>query len=301
LAFPACDGCGFSTEGRCRLNAMDWKPVNAEADELPIDTGRELSPASVFNFKSLFSSAKTGISHAAEAAIRLVYPPSCVACGGATSDIHALCPGCWSRIGFISRPYCERLGTPFSIDLGGPLHSPAAIADPPVFTRARAVCRYDDVARELVHKLKFGDRPELGRALANMMLLAGAEVLDDADLLVPVPLHRVRLWTRRFNQAAVLTRIIGKRRGLPVELQALARIKHTRPQVGLSRPQRADNLQGAFRVAKSARPLIEGRRIVMIDDVLTTGATANAASRALLRAGAISVDVLTFTRVVASS
>jgi ComF family protein len=278
---------------------MDWKPVSAEPDEPIAEAVRTRPGRSVFDLKSLFFRAKSRLSHAAETGIRLVYPPSCVACGGATSDIHALCSGCWSRIGFISRPWCERLGTPFAIDLGGPLHSPAAIADPPVFNRARAVCRYDDVARELVHKLKFGDRPELGEALANMMLLAGAELLEGADLLVPVPLHRVRLWTRRFNQAAVLTRIIAKRRNLPVELKALARVKHTRPQVGLSRPQRADNLQGAFRVAKSARPLIEGRRIVMIDDVLTTGATANAASRALLRAGAISVDVLTFTRVVA--
>lgn len=279
---------------------MDWKPLNAELDGPVAGTGPSTWQEPAFNLKSLFSRARSGLARATETGIRLVYPPSCVACGGATSDIHALCPGCWSRIGFISRPYCERLGTPFSVDLGVPLHSPAAIADPPVFNRARAVCRYDDVARELVHKLKYGDRPELGQALANMMLLAGAEVLDEADLLVPVPLHRLRLWTRRFNQAAVLARIIGKKRGLPVELRALARVKHTRPQVGLSRPQRADNLQGAFRVAKPARPLVEGRRIVMIDDVLTTGATANAASRALLRAGAVSVDILTFTRVVAS-
>lgn len=255
-----------------------------------------LEPAT---WNALVSRTRAGLAHAVETGIRMVYPPSCVACGGATAEVHVLCPQCWSRIGFISRPYCERLGTPFAVDLGGALHSPAAIADPPVFNRARAVCRHDDVARDLVHRLKFGDRPELGVALANMMLLAGAEILDEADLLVPVPLHRARLWRRRFNQAAVLARIIAKRRGLPVDLKALARVKPTRPQVGLSRPQRADNLQGAFKVARAARPQVEGRRIVMIDDVLTTGATANAAARALLRAGAVSVDVLTFTRVVA--
>jgi ComF family protein len=244
--------------------------------------------------------AGRNLSRGIERGLRLVYPPACVACGAATADVQGLCAGCWGRIGFITAPYCERLGTPFAIDLGGPLHSPAAIADPPVFGRARAVCRYDDVARELVHKFKYGDRMELGVALGRMMGLAGAHLLDEADVLVPIPLHRVRIWTRRFNQAAVLARIIGQPRKLPVASRTLVRVKHTRPQVGLSRPQRADNLQGAFRVADGGRAAIEGRRVLLIDDVLTTGATANAASRVLLRAGAAKVDVLTFARVVAA-
>lgn len=231
-------------------------------------------------------------------AIGIVYPPSCIACQAATGEAQALCPTCWGDIGFIERPYCERLGTPFAIDLGEGLVSPAAIADPPVFTRARAVCRFDGTARELIHRLKYGDRTDLALTLGRMMAQAGRELLPNADLLVPVPLHRTRLWSRRFNQAAALAQIVSRQSGVPLAPLALARVKRTRQQVGLTRPQRADNLQGAFKVPPGARPQIEGRRILLVDDVLTTGATANAAARALLRAGADAVDILTFARVV---
>lgn len=231
-------------------------------------------------------------------AIGIVYPPSCIACQAATGEAQALCPACWGDINFIERPYCERLGTPFAIDLGDGLVSPAAIADPPVFTRARAVCRFDGTARELVHRLKYGDRTDLAVTLGRMMAQAGRELLPDANLLVPVPLHRTRLWSRRFNQAAALAQIVSRQSGIPLAPLALARVKRTRQQVGLTRAQRADNLQGAFRVLPNMRPQIEGRRILLVDDVLTTGSTANAAARALLRAGASAVDVLTFARVV---
>lgn len=230
--------------------------------------------------------------------VGLVYPPVCVACQAATGEAQALCAHCWGEIGFIERPYCERLGTPFAVDLGAGLLSPAAIADPPVFGRARAVCRFDGVARELVHRLKYGDRAELAVTLGRMMAQAGHELIAEADLAVPVPLHRTRLWSRRFNQAALLARAIARLTALPQSPALLARLKRTRQQVGLTRAQRADNLQGAFRVPDRARPQVEGRRILLIDDVLTTGATANAAARALLRAGARQVDVLTFARVV---
>ncbi|HEV7258173.1 MAG TPA: ComF family protein [Bosea sp. (in: a-proteobacteria)] len=231
-------------------------------------------------------------------AIGIVYPPSCIACQAATGEAQALCPTCWGDIGFIERPYCERLGTPFAVDLGEGLVSPAAIADPPVFARARAVCRFDGTARELVHRLKYGDRTDLALTLGRMMTQSGRELLPDADLVVPVPLHRTRLWTRRFNQAAALAQTVSRQSGLPYAPLALTRVKRTRQQVGLTRTQRAENLQGAFKVAPSARPQIEGRRILLVDDVLTTGSTANAAARALLRAGASAVDILTFARVV---
>jgi ComF family protein len=172
------------------------------------------------------------------------------------------------------------------------------MADPPVFARARAVARYDDTARLLVHRLKYSDRLDLAPALGGMMARAGAELAAECDVIVPVPLHRWRLWWRRFNQAMALAQVIGSAHGRPCEPALLARVKRTRSQVGLSRAQRGDNLQGAFRVPVEQRPWLKGKRVLLVDDVLTTGATANAASRALLRAGASAVDVLAFARVV---
>ncbi|HEV2542034.1 MAG TPA: ComF family protein [Methylobacterium sp.] len=239
-----------------------------------------------------------GLRRFAASAIGLIYPPTCIACGAAIGQPHALCAACWSGLRLIERPYCERLGTPFALDLGvGSLISPGALAEPPVFGRARAVAVYDGTARDLIHRLKFNDRLDLGRTMARMMAAAGSELLQEADLIVPVPLHGLRLWRRRFNQSALLARDIGRQSGKPCDLRALARVKATRPQVGLTRRQRAENLQGAFRVTEAGRARITGRRLLLIDDVATTGATGNAAARVLLRAGAANVDLLTFATV----
>jgi ComF family protein len=162
--------------------------------------------------------------------------------------------------------------------------------------------RYDDgPARRLVHRLKYSDRLELAGPMGAWMARAGAEILEEADLIVPVPLHRFRLISRRFNQAAALARCVSQACAVPVDTQALVRVKQTPPQVGLSWPQRAGNVQGAFRVPEEAKPRIYGTRIVLVHDLLTSGATANAASRALLRGGAKNVDVLVFARVVTSA
>jgi ComF family protein len=215
----------------------------------------------------------------AHAALDALYPPTCLACRAATDRHGALCPRCWSTMRFIERPFCERLGTPFEQDLGQGLISPQAMADPPAFSRARAVARFE-ANREL-------DGSRRGRILA------------DADLLAPVPLHALRLWRRQFNQAAALATEISRQTGRPCNPAALRRIKATRSQVGLSRTQRAENVQGAFRTAESAA--VRNLNVVLVDDVLTSGATANAASRALLRAGAKRVDVLVFARVVTAA
>ena len=231
-------------------------------------------------------------------ALSLIYPPTCSGCGGATADAGALCPACWSGLRLIDAPFCQRFGTPFAVDLGvGALLSPRAIADPPVFERARAVALYDDVARRLVHRLKYEDRLDLAGAMARMMAASGRALIAQADCVVPVPLHRWRLWRRRFNQAALFARPIASGAGVPFEPKALARVRSTRSQVGLSRAARAENLSGAFKVPKAERHRLQGRRVLLVDDVTTTGATGNAAARALLRGGAASVDLLTFALV----
>jgi ComF family protein len=234
------------------------------------------------------------------AAADLVFPPACLNCRQATSAAGSLCAACWSNVRFIERPFCERLGTPFSMDFGNEgLLSPEAVANPPVYGRARAVARFEDgPVRELVHRLKYGDRLELAKPLGAWMARAGAELLVDADLLTPIPLHRRRLTERRFNQANALAQAVSAASGVPLDPFILTRVKQTQPQIGLSRSQRALNLQGAFRVLEEMTAQVEGRAIVLVDDVLTSGATISAASRALLRAKARRVDVLVFARVV---
>jgi ComF family protein len=239
-------------------------------------------------------------------ALDLLYPPACLACRRAIAAHGGLCPACWSAMRFIERPFCERLGTPFEIDLAagesGRTISPAALADPPVFHRARAVARFEDgPARQLVHRLKYGDRGELAAPMGLWMARAGEELLRDADLLVPIPLHWTRLARRRFNQAAALANAVSVVSAVPVETELLVRIKPTPPQVGLTRRLRARNIQGAFDIPVARRIETEGRMIVLVDDVMTSGATLNAAARILLRAGAKRVDALVFARVVTES
>jgi ComF family protein len=230
--------------------------------------------------------------------VDVALPQLCAACREPV-DGAGLCAACWGKLSFIAPPYCERLGIPFPFDGGPGLLSLEAITDPPAYGRARAAVRFDEVARALVHSLKYGDRLDLAPTMGRWMANAGRALLADADALVPVPLHWRRLWTRRFNQSALLAEIIGKASGRPVAYAALKRVKATPQQVGLGKSERAENVQGAFRVPTEGKAEVVGRKLVLVDDVLTTGATVDACARALLRGGAAAVDVLTFARVVA--
>lgn len=230
------------------------------------------------------------------AALDFALPPQCLACSKPVTGSGGLCVACWRDLRPIERPFCERTGAPFPADFGPGLVSPAAIAHPPSYDRARAVARFDGVARDLVHRLKYADAVHLARPLGAMMARAGHELLAPDALVVPVPLHRGRLWSRRFNQAALLGREAARLAGAGFMADALVRVRATEPQVGLSAAQRADNLAGAFKVADAA--LLKGRRVVIADDVLTTGATVERLARVVRRAGAQSVDVLVFALVV---
>jgi ComF family protein len=241
-------------------------------------------------------------ARALRAPFRLVFnaalPPLCPACREPVGTAAGLCPTCWSRLTPIERPFCERLGIPFVYDPGPGLLAMQAIADPPAYRRARAAVRYDEVARTLVHAFKYGDRLDLAPTMGRWMARAGGELLAEADLIVPVPLHWTRLWTRRFNQSAALANVVARTRGVATDHGLLKRVKATPQQVGLSRDERALNVQGVFRVPAEAKARAAGRRILLVDDVLTSGATVDACARALLRAGARDVDVLVFARVV---
>jgi len=229
-------------------------------------------------------------------ALDLALPPLCAACREPVEG-RALCPACWSKLSFITRPYCERLGIPFVYDPGPGILSMEAIADPPAYQRARAAVRFDEISRALVHALKYSDRLDLAPMMGRWVSHAGRELLAEADALVPVPLHWRRLWARRFNQSAMLAAAISAESGVPIAAGVLKRVKPTAQQVGLSRTERAANVQGAFRVPPEDRGAVAGRRLVLVDDVLTSGATVDGCARALLRAGAANVDVLIFARV----
>ncbi len=233
----------------------------------------------------------------ARLALDIALPTLCVAC---REPVHGegVCADCWAKLSFIAPPFCPRLGTPFIYDPGPELLSMDAIANPPAYQRARAAVRYDDVARTLVHALKYQDRTDLAPAMGRWMARAGQELLGEADMLVPVPLHWRRGWSRRYNQSGALARIIERQSGVKLDAGALRRVRPTQQQIGLTRSQRASNVQGAFKVAADRAADVQGRRVVLIDDVLTSGATVDACARALLRAKAAQVDVLVFARVV---
>jgi ComF family protein len=238
------------------------------------------------------------LSHALAGALDVVLPPHCMACRAPVEGPGRLCAECWAGADFIAPPFCAACGLPFDYDPGAGAVCGGCAGEPPAFDRARSVLRYATVARRLVVGLKHRDRTHLAPALGTWLARTGVELVAEAELVVPVPLHRARLIARRFNQAALLARALARKAGLEAVADALVRRKPTRPQAGLTRAQRRLNVAGAFAVPARRRALIEGRRVVLVDDVLTTGATVGACSRALRRGGAAHIDVLTLARVV---
>ncbi len=236
-----------------------------------------------------------------QAVVDLVYPPACAVCGTSTGRHRGLCPTCWSALRFIERPYCEVLGIPFSHDLGPGILSAAAIANPPPFDRLRSAAFHDQTVRTLVHGLKYRDRTDLAPMMAQWMLRASDGTVAACDAILPVPLHRTRMFLRKFNQAAELGRHMARQAERPFLPATLLRIRRTRQQVGLGARAREDNVRGAFAVAEGREGDVFGKRLVLVDDVYTTGATVAAAARALRRAGAADITVLTFARALAET
>jgi ComF family protein len=221
-----------------------------------------------------------------------IVPPVCLACHAPSSSHDALCPPCWTSIHFITHPLCDRLGHPMPFDTGGTIVSAAALADPPSYHRARAATIFGGTAQKLIHGFKYADRHDARRLFGRWLQTAGRDLLDEADFLVPVPLNRWRLLHRRYNQAAILANELSRLTGVAVLNEAVIRIKATPRQVGLTSAERRANVAGAFKVTTKGSEAMTGRRIVLVDDVITTGATCNAAARTLLGAGAAHVDIL---------
>lgn len=227
----------------------------------------------------------------------LVLPPLCLRCGAVIDEPQALCAGCWSAVTFLGPPCCETCGIPFPYPMPEGSQCAPCLARKPAFDRARSAVLYDDAARALVLGFKHADRIHATRAYATWMARAGRDLLGNADLVVPVPLHRFRLWQRRYNQSALLAQALARKAGLPYRPDLLLRRRRTPSQGGLSRAERARNVRSAFRIGGSAKGAIEGRTIVLVDDVLTTGATASECAKTLKAAGAGAVHVITLARV----
>lgn len=239
-----------------------------------------------------------GIGQVARTILNAVLPPRCAVCGVTVEPGGALCGDCWGRLVFLAPPACECCGYPFEYAVPDRTLCGACTMRQPAFDRARSVFAYDDASRGLVLAFKHGDRTHDAPAFGQWLARAGGELLRDADLIVPVPLHRWRLFYRRYNQAAVLAQALGRASGRRVAVDLLARHRRTPIQGRLSRSARISNVRGAFIVRSAGRDDLAGKRVLLVDDVLTTGATAEECARVLKRAGAVAVDVLTLSRVV---
>ena len=233
---------------------------------------------------------------AALGAVDVVLPPSCLSCDAPVGDSGALCPDCWSRVSFIGRPCCARCGLPFAIEAAPDAVCGDCARTPPAYDRARAAFLYKGAGRELILAFKMADRSWVAPRLAAWLHRAAAPLLPDADLVVPVPLHRWRLLARRFNQAAVLAGLMAREADALAAPDLLVRTRRTPPQTRLSRAARQRNVRGAFAVRPSRAHLVAGRSVLLVDDVLTTGATVSACARALRKAGAVRIDVATLAR-----
>lgn len=246
----------------------------------------------------LFDRAYSIAARAGRTALNTLMPPQCPISGAEMPAPGVLGPAGWAALQYIDEPYCRRCGVPFAADYGNEVECPACIAAAPDFDAARAAVVYDDASHRLIVGFKHSDRTDLAPMFAKWMTHAGRKMITPAAVLAPVPLHRRRLAARRYNQSALLASAIAAETGARLALHTLLRVRATPPQKDLSSDARRRNVAGAFRVRNQLAGTLKDAHIVLIDDVLTTGATLSAAARILKKAGAARVDALVLARVV---
>lgn len=224
----------------------------------------------------------------------VLFPPLCLGCNKAIDAHNSFCGECFSQLSFLPQNCCIQCAIPLSFDMGGGSKCLACLKSPPPFDEAISVCRYDKMSAGLITRLKYSDKLHLAPAIAAMMAKRGAELLANSDFIVPVPLHFIRQWRRLSNQSAQLAKIISSISGKEWRSDILKRHRISPPQASLSRKRRHTNVSGVFSVNDST--YITGKKITLIDDVMTTGATLSACAKTLKDAGAASVGVLVFAR-----
>ena len=228
----------------------------------------------------------------------LLLPSQCLGCKARVDHPGGLCPDCWSRLRFIGPPLCVRCGLPFDYTLPTETQCAECHRHPPLFNRARSALAYDDASRPLLLGFKHADKTFVAPALGRWLHRAGIDLIAETDVIVPVPLHWVRLWRRRYNQAALLAQALGGQCRVPVAVGLLRRQRPTRVQGGLSRAARHRNVRGAIHIRPDQGARLHGQSVLLIDDVMTTGATLTECTRVLRKAGAAKVNVLTVARVL---
>jgi len=239
-----------------------------------------------------------GLTRAGRVTLDLVLPPQCLSCQAPVIEPGHLCGKCWAEVDFLDGPSCNTCGLPFETpELDGALCGSCS-RDAPAYERARAVMRYNDASKGLILRLKHADRHEGVGAFGNWLGRAGADFLSEIDIVTAVPLHRLRLLSRLYNQAAMLALALGEGTGIPTDPMILERVRRTPSQGGLTSRRRRHNVAGAFRIRPGYESRIKGRSVLVVDDVMTTGATVEACARTLKRAGAARIYVLTLARVV---
>ena len=229
----------------------------------------------------------------------LLLPQRCLGCAVIIDGVNSLCADCWRHLTFLGPPMCRQCGYPLPTTVVDKPVCGACASEPPAYARARAALRYDDGARGMILRFKHADRTDIARTFGRLLETAGAELLADCDLITPVPLHRWRLLQRGYNQAALLAHVLARGGERPMVPDLLQRVQATASQQGLGGEQRKRNITaGAFRLHPRHHRRIEGRRVLLVDDVLTTGATVSACTRVLMKGGAAAVDILAIARVV---
>ena len=223
-------------------------------------------------------------------------PPRCPGCGSITREPYLFCLTCWRRLDFLGAPCCDRCALPFEYDAGQEALCVGCMTRPPSYDRLRAAVAYGDISRKVVLRLKYGGRPSHAETLARLM--NRHLVSADKAILAPVPLHRWRIWRRGYNQAALIAGSLSRMSGCEVKLDLLQRTKSTPPLKGKNPRQRREAVAGAFRLSDRYKEEVRGRPLILVDDVYTSGATANACAHVLKHAGAARVDVLCWARVV---